>query len=80
MNEFNFNFKGLKDKKLCVCTNQLNNPHIFQCRILNYFKDHELKYQDILNGTLHQQKKILNIMEKNLANYIKITFAARADN
>ena len=66
---------GLKDNEICVCTNQLNNPHIFQCRILNDFKD-----QDILNRTLHQQKKILNIMKKNSANYKKITLAASADN
>ena len=66
MNEFNFNFKGLKDEESCVCTIKLSNPHIFQCRILNEFKDHELKYEDILNGTLHQQKNILNTMKKNI--------------
>ena len=44
MNELIFNFKGLKDNELCVCTIQLNNHHIFQCGILNEFKDHELNY------------------------------------
>ena len=80
MNHFNFNFRGLKDNELSVCTIQLNNPHILWCRILNDFKDHELNYQDITNGTLHQQKKILKIMKKNITNYSEITLAARADN
>ena len=54
MNELIFNFKGLKDIELYVCTIQLQNPHIFQCRILNNFEGHELNYQDILNRILHQ--------------------------
>ena len=29
---------GLKDNEICVCTNQLNNLHIFQCRILMILK------------------------------------------
>ena len=68
MNEFNFNFKGLNDDETCVCSSKLNNPHILQCQILNNFKHHEYKYTDILNGTLHQQKNILNIMMTNIAN------------
>ena len=54
MNEISFNNKGLKDDEICVCTIKLNNPHIFQCRILNNFEGHELNYQDILNRILHQ--------------------------
>ena len=80
MHEFHFNFRGLRGNEIFVCTNQLINPHIFQCRILNGFKGHELNYRDILNGTLHQQKKILNIMKKNIPNYRKISLAARAKN
>ena len=34
--------------------------------LLNNDDNPGLKYNQILNGTLHQQKKILNIMEKNI--------------
>ena len=70
----------LKDNKICVYTIQLNNAQIFYCRILNNFKDHDSNYQDILNETLRQPKKIWNIMKTNIANYRKITLKARADN
>ena len=46
---------------------------------MNNKKANELKYEDIWNGTLHQQKNILNILKNNLASYRKITLAARAD-
>ena len=87
MNEFNFNYKGLNDNETCVCSRKLNNPHILQCPmpntqlpILNNSKHYEYKYADILNGTLHQQKNILNIMKTNIANYRQITLASQANN
>ena len=53
--------------KKCVCTKTLNYQHLFQCKILNNCDNSELKYEDILNGTLHQKKHILNILKKNFA-------------
>ena len=47
---------------------------------LNNGEELELKFKDILNETLHQQKYVLNILKKNLAAYTKITLAARAGN
>ena len=76
MNEFNFNFEGLKDDETCVCTIKLNNPYIFQCKILNNFVGHEFHYQYISNGVFHQQKHILNIMKTNITNYRKMSLAA----
>ena len=65
MNEVNCNFKGLKEDERCVCTSILNNPHLFKCQILNNGESPMYNYQDILNGTLHQKKIIINIMKKN---------------
>ena len=50
----------------CICKEEMNNAHIFQCKLLNNDENPGMKYNQILNGTLHQQKKILNIMEKNI--------------
>ena len=79
MNELNYNFKGLKEDEKCVCAQTLNNIHLFQCKILNNSEYSELKYEDFLNGTLHQKKKTLNIMKKNMETFRNITLAARAD-
>ena len=47
--------------------------------ILNNGESPKETYEDILNGTLHQKKNVLNIMKRNLGNYRTITLAARAD-
>ena len=62
-----------------VCTNILNNPHLFECIFLNNGESPKYKYEDLLNGTLHEKKIIMNIMKKNIVTYRKITLAARAD-
>ena len=56
MKQINYNFKGLKHDEICVCTNILNNPHLYHCQILNNCYSPREKYEDILNGTLHKKK------------------------
>ena len=80
MNEISLKYNELQDNKVCVCTKELNNSHLYECTILNNGEALKSKYEDILNGTLYQQKYILNILKKNLAVYTKMTLAARADN
>ena len=63
MNELSFNY--IQGNAKCICTEELNNSHLYQCNLLNNNHYPELKYEYILNGTLHQKKKILKIMEKN---------------
>ena len=77
MNEMNYNSKGLKDDEICVCTNILNNPHLYHCQILNNGESPKEKYEYILNGTLHHKKIFFNIMKRNLEKYRTITLAAR---
>ena len=76
MNDLKINFKGLKEQEYCICKTVLNNSHLFQCKLLNNGENTKYQYEDLLNGTLHQQKHIFSILKKNLANYRKITLAA----
>ena len=78
MNELKINFKGLKEEEFCICTHIMNN-HLYECKSLNSDDNSKYQYEDLLNGTFHQQKKILNILKKNLEYYRKIVLATRAD-
>ena len=78
MNDISLKYNEIQDNKVCVCTQELNNSHLYECITLNNGEALKLKYEDILNGTLHQQKYVLNILKKNHAIYTKITLAARA--
>ena len=80
MNDLKCNFKGMKEEELCLCSSIMNNVHLFECKELNNGELSKYKYEDLLNGSLHQLKYLLNIMKKNLAQYRKITLATRADN
>ena len=76
MIDISLKFNELQDNKVCVCTKELHNSHLYECITLNNGEALKLKYEDILNETLHQQKYVLNILKKNLAAYTKITLAA----
>ena len=76
MNELKINFAGLKEEEFCICTHIMNNHHLYECKSLNSDDNSKYQYEDLLNGTLHQQKNIVSILKKNLANYRKITLAA----
>ena len=55
MNEISM--KYIHGYEWCICKEEMNNAHIFQCKLLNNDDNPGLKYNQILNGTLHQQKK-----------------------
>ena len=77
MNDVNLKFKNIEEYKKCVCNEDLNNIHLFQCNILNNDEcGKTYTYEELLNGTLHQQKDLLNIMKKNLESLRKISKAA----
>ena len=80
VNDISLKYNEIQDSKVCVCTKELNNSHLYECITLNNGEELELKYEDIFNGTLHQQKYVLSILKKNLAIYTKIILAAQASN
>ena len=76
MNELKINFKGLKEEEFCICTHIMKNHNLYECKSLNNDDNSNYQYKDLLNGTLHQQKNILDSLKKNHEFYRKITLAA----
>ena len=56
-----------RQKDLCICNNEFDLAHIYECRLLN-FSDIEIEYKKIYNGTLYEQNQILIRMKINLKN------------
>ena len=64
MNQLKDNYSKVKGTKLCKCRNIMNNPHLYECPVLN----DEVKlyeYNTLFNGTVVQQKYVINILLKN---------------
>ena len=57
---------------MCVCGTEMNNIHLYECHILNSdMKTHT--YSKLFNGTLKEQKYIVNILMKNEYKYNEST-------
>ena len=72
MNEISFQYQEPTANKPCEFTKELNNHHLYECTLLNNGLEFKFKYENILNGTIHDQNHILNILKKNLAIHIKM--------
>ena len=68
MNNLKYNFSNNSESQYCLCKHQiLTNQHLFNCEYLNNEKSKiNLEYDRIFNGTLMEQKAILNIIRKNM--------------
>ena len=65
MNDVNFKLKNIEEYKKCVCNEDLNNIILFQCNILNNGECQKTyTYEELLNGTLHQQKRSFKYYEE----------------
>ena len=64
INELKNNFKGLKDEEFCICNHIMNNHHLYECKSLNNDDNSKYQYDDLLNGTLHQQKNVFKYIEE----------------
>ena len=73
MNPLKNNFKGDKIIQYCVCLQVMENKHLYYCEILNNGRKINHIYEDILNGTLHQQKDIINILTENMKKFETLT-------
>ena len=80
MNEVSLRYQEPTANKVCICNKELNNQHLYECITLNNGEEVKFKYENILNGNIHQQKYILNILKKNHSIYTKMTLASRAGN
>jgi hypothetical protein len=80
MNSLKYNFGG---EDICLCGTFLNNEHLYSCKTLNREKRPRLEYSNIFNGTIIEQKEIVQILKRNMEEYQNITLAQdspRADN
>ena len=66
MNKLNYNYPGNKETQLCQCGEEMNNEHLYYCSVLNEGHVIQDKYEQIFNGNLTEQKRILDILEQNM--------------
>ena len=66
MNKISDNFKHHKYIENCICGGYLDNSHLFECSVLNDGKSLNISYSQIFNGSLNEQKYIVNILDKNM--------------
>ena len=65
MNNINHKFSTNKDIQYCVCGKQITNAHLYYCEILNN-EVRNIPYNKIFNGTISEQKQVLNILRTNI--------------
>ena len=58
-------------QEICICGKQENMNHIYNCENLNK-EEITIQYENIYNGNIHNQRKVLKRFENNLKarNYI----------
>ena len=61
-----YNFPKSEKQTLCVCGENEDMQHIYNCEILNKEKQEKLPYEKIYNGNLKQQIDIFKIIKQNL--------------
>ena len=61
-----YNFPRSDKQTLCVCREEEDMQHIYDCEILNKEKQEKLPYAKIYNGNLKQQIEIFKIFKQNL--------------
>ena len=66
MNMIPSNFSSTNLDLMCEqpCDEKITNEHIYECKILNKNEQNELDYKKILNGTINEQIKVMNIMNE----------------
>ena len=72
MNELKYNFGG---EDLCICGSRLDNEHLFNCEVLSEGKPSNTEYKLIFNGSIKQQKDIIQILNRNMKTLKKFTLA-----
>ena len=66
MNQIKDNFKKMNYVDKCICGLILPNEHLYMCVILKEGRINKLIYNKIFNGTLSEQKKVINILNENV--------------
>ena len=61
-----YNFPKSENQTLCVCGENEDMQHIYNCELFNKEKQEKLPYDKIYNGNLKQQIDIFEIFKQNL--------------
>ena len=75
MNTLKYNFGG---EDICVCGTLLKNEHLYSCETLNGENIMSLEYHKLFNGTIVQQKEVLQILKRNMKIFENYTQAQDA--
>ena len=73
MNNLKCNFSK-KYIDLCHCNSELNNEHLYTCTLINS-EIKKYKYQSLFNGTIQEQKYIVNTLMNNMKKHEEFTLA-----
>ena len=71
MNKLLYNQPGNEETQLCQCGENITNEHLYNCIVLNQGNIGIDNYEQIFNGTISEQKRILNILEQNMKKHEK---------
>ena len=66
MNKLMYNQPGNKQTELCQCGEIITNEHLYYCIMLNEGIIRKDKYEQIFNGSITEQKIIINILDENM--------------
>ena len=73
MNKLKCNFSN-KYIDFCQCKSALNNEHLYKCNVLNS-EVKKYEYNSLFNGTIKEQKYIVNILIRNTIKHEEFTLA-----
>ena len=54
------------NESVCLCGNKENTEHIYDCVLCNETKNEKIPFNNIYNGNIKKQMKILKIFKYNL--------------
>ena len=75
MNSLKYNFsENYKLKELCVCGEEMNNSHLYDCKALNPC-ERKVPYNKIFSGRLSELKYLIDILKENELKYENYTLA-----
>ena len=75
MNSLNYNYPGNKETQICQCGEEMINEHLYYCSVLNGGQIVQDKYEQIFNGNITEQKRILDVLEQNMKKHELYTSA-----
>ena len=66
MKEIPANFSKPNIENKCICEQQEDMKHIYQCKLMNNGEEPEIEYEKIFEGDIWEQIKVFEKFERNL--------------